>query len=130
MLVVALWDPARFRFPPPFCRARTQDARPGRQTHGQRMPRNCLFPCSLGTELEARDQPLPGREGDRFSTVAHAQLADHIRDMVVDRARTEEQALSDLRIGEVLAEETQDFLFAAGEITSSSLARLPRRTFE
>src|SRR5688572_5322615 len=74
--------------------------------------------------IEKSDQPLPGRQGGGFATVAHPQLAQDVGDVIVDGAGTDEQVRGNLRIGQVLAEESQDFLLAEGEI-NAGWRRLP-----
>ena len=66
--------------------------------------------------IEGSDQPLPGGQGGGFATVAHPQLGQDVGDVAVDGAGTDEQLRGNLRIGQVLAEKSQDFLLAEGEI--------------
>ena len=67
-------------------------------------------------EREGSDQAVPNSDGRRLTTVGCAQFAQEIGDVGASSARTDEQPLGDLGIGQPLGEEAEDFLFPPGQI--------------
>src|SRR3954447_8985568 len=60
------------------------------------------------------DQPVAGGEGRGFAAVGHAKLGQNVRHVVARRARAEEKCLGNLRVGQPLAEQSENIALAPG----------------
>jgi hypothetical protein len=58
------------------------------------------------------EQPRASGNGGGVSAVRRAELAEDVGDVELDGARSDVEAVSDLRVGEALAEQAKHFLFA------------------
>src|SRR5215207_7332262 len=62
---------------------------------------------------------LPGGVGDRAGAVAHAQLGQHVADVVGGGLAADEQALGDLGVGQAEADQPQHLLLAPGQLADA-----------
>ncbi len=90
-----------------------------------RSPTLGMRPCVDANSLQAplRLRALPARAGVEASARVDPQLAEHLVQVPLDGARTEEQLGADLRVGQAVAGEPRDLLLLRCESSRGSRRR-------
>ncbi len=66
----------------------------------------------------------------RLCAVAHAEFAEDVAEVILDRAARDEERLADLAIGGPMRQQSQDLLFPPSPAQSTAISRSRRRLLE